>query len=148
MPVGDLMSATSVQFTVAAHIMAALGSRLGEEIPSSMLAESVNADPTFVRKSLSKLAKAGLIVTTRGKNGASRLTRPPKNITLLDIYRASAAPPTFAIHAYPVEKRCPISCNIKGCMSSVLRKAQQRFENTLDGITLADVVEELRRASE
>ena len=66
------MSATSVQFTVAAHIMAALGFRRGEETPSAMLAESVNADPTFVRKSLSKLSKAGLIVTTRGKNGASK----------------------------------------------------------------------------
>jgi DNA-binding IscR family transcriptional regulator len=45
------MSATSVQFTVAAHIMAALGLRRGQEIPSAMLAESLNADPTFVRKS-------------------------------------------------------------------------------------------------
>jgi Rrf2 family protein len=145
--VGDFMSATSVQFTVAAHIMAALGFRHGEEIPSAMLAESVNADATFVRKSLSKLSKAGLIVTTRGKNGASRLTRSPKQITLLDIYRGSAAPPTFAIHSYQVEKRCPISCNIKGCMSSVLKKAQDSFENSLDGITLADVVGEIRRAS-
>jgi Rrf2 family protein len=127
--------------------MAALGFRHGQEISSAILAESVNADPTFVRKSLSKLARAGLIVTTRGKNGASRLTRSPKQITLLDIYRASAAPPTFAIHSYPVENRCPISRNIKGCMSSVLKKAQDRFENSLDGITLADVVGQIHRAS-
>src|SRR5580658_1818793 len=141
------MSVKSVQFTVAAHIMAALGYFQGKEISSATLAETVNADPTFVRKSLSKLSKAGLIVTTRGKNGASRLTRSPKKITLLDVYRASAAPPTFAIHSYPVEKRCPISRNIKGCMSSVLKKAQQSFENSLDGITLAHVVGEIRRAT-
>jgi Rrf2 family protein len=142
------MPSTSVQFTVAAHIMAALGFYRGKEIASATLAESVNTDPTFVRKSLSKLSKAGLIITTRGKNGGSTLTRPPKQITLLDIYRASAAPPTFAIHSYPVEKRCPISSNIKGCMSSVLKKAQTGFEKSLDGITLADVVGEIRRASE
>jgi len=141
------MSATSVQFTVAAHIMAALGFFSGQEIPSATLAESVNADPTFVRKSLSKLSKAGLISTTRGKNGSRTLTRSPGQITLLDIYRASAAPPTFAIHRYPVEKRCPISRNIKGCLSSVLGKAQNSFEKTLDRITLADVVGEIRRAS-
>ena len=141
------MSATNVQFTVAAHIMTALGFFHGQEIASAALAESVNADPTFVRKSLSKLSKAGLIVTTRGKDGASKLTRSPKQITLLDIYRASAAPPTFAVHSYPVEKRCPISRNIKGCMSSVLKKAQDSFENSLDGITLADVVGEIHRAS-
>ena len=142
------MSATSVQFTVAAHIMAALGFFRGKEIPSATLAESVNADPTFVRKSLSKLSKAGLVVTTRGKNGASALTRSPERITLLDIYRASAAPQTFAIHNYPVENRCPISRNIKGRMSSVLKEAQNSFENALDRITLADVVGEIRRASQ
>jgi Rrf2 family protein len=141
------MSATSVQFTVAAHIMAALGYFHSQEISSAVLAESVNADPTFVRKSLSKLSKAGLINTTRGKNGASMLTRSPKQITLLDIYRASAAPPTFAIHGYPVHKRCPISRNIKGCMSSVLKRAQDGFQKTLGGITLADLVGEIRRAS-
>ena len=141
------MPATSVQFTVAAHIMAALGFFNDKEISSATLAESVNADPTFVRKSLSKLSKAGLIVTTRGKNGASTLMRSPEQITLLDIYRASAAPPTFAIHNYPVEKSCPISRSIKGYMSSVLQRAQNTFENTLDGITLADVVGELRRVS-
>jgi Rrf2 family protein len=141
------MAATSVQFTVAAHIMAALGYFHGEEMSSAALAESVNADPTFVRKSLSKLSKAGLIITRRGKNGASGLTRSPEQITLLEIYRASAAPPTFAIHSYPVEKRCPISTNIKGCMSSVLKKTQESFESTLNGITLADVVGEIRRAS-
>jgi len=139
------MPATNVQFTVAAHIMAALGFFRGKELPSATLAESVNADSTFVRKSLSKLSKAGLVATTRGKNGASTLTRSPEEITLLDIYRASAAPPTFAIHNYPVERRCPISYSIKGCMSSVLKKAQKSFENTLDGITLADVVGEIRR---
>ncbi len=139
------MSATSVQFTVAVHIMAALSFFRGKEIPSATLAESVNADPTFVRKSLSKLSKAGLVVTTHGKNGASTLMRSPEQITLLDIYRASAAPRTFAIHSYPVEKRCPISRNIKACMSSVLKKAQKSFENSLERITLADVVGEIRR---
>jgi Rrf2 family protein len=140
------MSVKSVQFTVAAHIMAALGYQPRQEISSATLAGSVNADPTFVRKSLSKLRKAGLVVTKRGKNGASRLARSPKQITLLDVYRASAAPLTFAIHSYPVEKRCPISCSIKECMSAVRRKAQDSFEHSLDGITLADVVGEIRGA--
>jgi Rrf2 family protein len=128
--------------------MTALGYQHGKEIASATLAESVNADPTFVRKSLSKLSKAGLIVTTRGKNGASTLTRSPKQITLLDIYRASEAPPAFAIHRYPVERRCPVSSNIKVCMSSVLKKAQDGFENSLDQVTLADVIAEIRVASQ
>ena len=139
------MSVTSVQFTVAAHIMAALGYKHGEEFSSGTLAESVNADPTFVRKSLSKLSKAGLVVTKRGKSGASVLARAPREITLLDIYRASAAPPTFAVHSYPVEKRCPVSCHLKESMSRLLSQAQTSFERSLAQITLADLVGQIRR---
>jgi Rrf2 family protein len=139
------MSVKSVQFTLAAHIMAALGYYPGGEISSAALADSVNADPTFVRKSLSKLSKAGLVVTKRGKSGASVLARPPRQITLLDIYRASAAPLAFAIHSYPVEKRCLVSCNLKECMSWVLSEAQGSFERSLAKITLADLLGQIRK---
>jgi len=141
---GEGMSAKSVQFTVAAHIMAVLGYSHGEEIPSATLADSVNADPTFVRKSLSKLSKAGLVVTKRGKSGASVLARSPRQITLLDIYRASAAPPAFAIHSYPVEKRCPVSCHVKECMWGLLSQAQNSFERSLAKTTLAHLVGQIR----
>jgi len=138
------MSVKNVQFAVAAHIMAALGYFHGEEISSATLADSVNADATFVRKSLSKLAKAGLVVTKRGQSGASMLSRSPRQITLLDIYRASAAPLAFAIHSYPVEKRCVVSRNLKECMSAVLSEAQSSFEKSLARMTLADLVGKIR----
>ena len=138
------MSVKSVQFAVATHIMAALGYFQGAEISSAILAESVNADPTFVRKSLSKLSKAGLVVTKRGKSGASMLSRSPRQITLLDIYRASAAPPAFAIHSYPVDKRCPVSCHLKECMSGLLSQAQSSFERSLAKMTLVDLVGQIR----
>ena len=138
------MSVKSVQFSVAAHIMATLGYFHGEEMSSATLAESVNADPTFVRKSLSKLSKAGLVVTRRGKSGASMLSRSPGQITLLDIYRASAAPLAFAIHSYPVDKRCPVSCHLKECMSGVRSQAQYSFERSLAKITLAHLVGKIR----
>ena len=63
------MSVTSVQFTVAAHIMAALGYKHGEEISSATLAESVNADPTFVRKVALQALESGL---GRSKAGQER----------------------------------------------------------------------------
>jgi Rrf2 family protein len=124
--------------------MAALGYFQGEEISSAALADSVSADRSFVRKSLSKLSKAGLVVTKRGKSGASVLARPPRQITLLDIYRASTAPPAFAIHSYPVNKRCAVSCNLKECMSRVLSQAQYSFERSLAKITLASLVDQIR----
>jgi Rrf2 family protein len=139
------MSQTNVQFSVASHVMAALGVHEGVPLRSGELAGSVNADPSFVRRVVSKLAKAGLVTTTRGKMGACLLARPPAQITLLDIYRASEAPAAFAVHAYPTQEGCRVSRNIKGCMEGVLREAQDGFEQGLARQTLADVVGAIRR---
>ena len=139
------MAATSVQFSVATHIMTALGFHYGTEVNSSTLAQSVNAEPTFVRKSLSKLAKAGLVVTTRGKNGACSLARPPEQITLWDVYAASEAPDVFAVHNYPVEKACPVSSNFKGCMSAIQVKTQRSLEQALSRTALSEIVADVRK---
>jgi Rrf2 family protein len=139
------MSVKNVQFAVATHIMVMLGYRSGEEISSRLLADSVNANPTFVRKSLSKLAKAGLVVTRRGQAGASALARPANRITLLDIYRASGSPPAFATHSYPVESECIVSRNFKVCMSGVLSEVQNGFERSMSKITLAQLTRRVQK---
>jgi Rrf2 family protein len=139
------MSVKSVQFSVAAHILAVLGFHHGEEVSSKILADSVNADPTFVRKSLSKLSKAGLVATKRGKSGSATLARTPREITLLDVYRASGAPQAFAIHSYGVEPRCPVSCSLKPCLSDLLSQAQNSFEKSLAKITVADLIRDIRQ---
>lgn len=139
------MPQANVQFSVASHMMAALGVHAGEPMRSAELAESVNADPSFVRRVLSKLARAGLVSTTRGKNGACMLARPPSQITLLDIYRASETPQACAVHAYPVVDACKISRNIKGCMEEVLCQAQRGFEDQLAAQSLADVLRRVKK---
>ncbi|MDB5985224.1 MAG: Rrf2 family transcriptional regulator [Nevskia sp.] len=141
------MSATNVQFSVAAHVMVVLGFHHGEDLTSATLAESVNADPSFVRRTLSKLAKSGLVIATRGKNGASILARPPNKITMLEIYRASEAPRAFAIHAYAPMKSCSISCNIKRSLAQVLDEAQGAFEASLAKQRLAEVIADVRRGA-
>jgi Rrf2 family protein len=139
------MSATNIQFSVAVHMMTALGFHHGEGVHSRMLAASVKTDPSFVRRSLSKLVKAGLVVATRGKHGSCRLARSPEKITLLDIYRACGAPSTLAVHTYPVEDACPISAHIKPCLSGLLEEFQSNFERTLAKKTLADVIVDIQR---
>src|SRR5260370_36150296 len=59
-----------------------------------------------------------------GKNGACWLARPPRKTSLLEIYRAGGAPKAFAIHQYPVEKRCPARFHIKSSLSRVLYASQ------------------------
>lgn len=137
------MSAKNVQFSVAVHLMAALGYYEGDALRSAKLAKSVKADPSFVRKTLSKLAKAGLIVTARGRYGACTIARSPDAITLLEIYQASGVPTAFAIHEYPVQPACPASVHIKPSLADVLDRVEASVSKTLAKITLADVVREI-----
>ena len=140
------MGLANVQFAVATHIMAILAYRSDGRASTDLLAESVNTTPTFVRKSVSKLAKAGLLKAVRGKNGYCALAKDASQITLADIYRASRPPAVFAVHSYPVAKHCQVSVHIKQLMSDLLPSAQASLLQTLSNTTLADIAREVRRA--
>lgn len=137
--------AVNTQFSIAVHLLAGLGYRPEGEICSDELAKSVNANPSFLRRIVSKLAKAELLKTSTGKGGACSLARRPEQISLLDIYEAVEAPKAFAIHQYPSEKACKVSCNIKSSLDRVLGRAQKAMEDGLKKISLADVIADLRK---
>ena len=136
--------AVNTQFAIATHIMASLGYAGGGEVHSAEIAGSVNTSASFVRRILARLSKAGLVQTSTGKGGACWLARSPRDISLLEIYCAVDAPKAFAIHQYPAEKRCTVSCGIKSVLEQVLEETQQAFEQRLRRISLAQVVSELR----
>jgi len=145
------MAPANTQFAVAVHLMAVLGCHgavSGTDdvapITSSYLAGSVNATPSFVRRVLAVLAKAGLVKTIRGPGGSSSLQKPPEEITLLDIYRAVEAPKVFALHSYPPEEKCSVSCRMKKVMTGLLDQAQEGMEKSLKEQSLADFVTQLK----
>ena len=135
----------NTQFAIATHIMAALGHAAGKEVNSAEIAGSVNTSSSFVRRILAKLSKAGLVKTATGKGGSCWLARPARRISLLDIYRAVEPPKAFAIHQYPAEKQCPVSCGIKPALSRVLAETQQAIEGSLKRKSLAAVISDLTK---
>lgn len=137
--------AVNTQFSIAVHLLAGLGFLPEGETTSAQLATSVNTSPSFVRRILSKLSKAGLVCTSMGKTGSTALAKDPKDITLLEIYRAVDAPKAFAIHNYPEQAACPVSCGIKSAMENVLGRTQSSMEAGLGKITLADVISDVPR---
>lgn len=136
--------ATNTQFAIAVHLMAALGYRAGEEIPSAALAKSINTSASFVRRVLAKLSKARLVATATGKGGCCWLARDPAQVTLRDIYRAVEPPRVFALHHYPELKSCPVSCHIKDALKRAQDAAQDSMERSLRAITLAQVIDGLK----
>jgi len=85
--------------------------------------------------------------TRTGKTGACSLAKKAKEISLLDIYEAVEAPKAFAIHSYPNQKACRVSCNIKMSMEKVLDRTQASMESSLAKLTLAELVEDLKKNS-
>src|SRR5579859_1540884 len=137
--------AVNTQFSIAVHILAGLACHGGREATSSHLAMSVNTSPSFVRRILAKLSRAGLVETATGKAGACWLARDAKNISLLDIYRAVDAPKAFSIHHYTEQKACPVSCHIKAALDRALDKTQKAMETSLDDITLEQIVSQVNK---
>jgi Rrf2 family protein len=137
--------ATNMQFSIAVHIMAALAYRSGKDLTSRSLAMSVNTSPSFVRRVISKLSKAGLLETATGKAGACWLAREAKAISLLDIYQAVEVPRAFSIHTYTEQKICPVSCHIKYALENALRKTQKAMEDCLGDISLAEIISSMKK---
>jgi len=138
--------AKNVQFSIAVHLLAGLAYGCDKDSTSSVLASSVNTSPSFVRRVLAKLSKAGLVETATGKAGACWLAKDAKKISLLDIYKAVDAPEAIAIHSYKEQRGCPVSCQIKTALEHALGKTQKAMETSLGDISLAEIVSEVRKA--
>ncbi|MGH7993311.1 MAG: Rrf2 family transcriptional regulator [Limisphaerales bacterium] len=136
--------AVNTQFSIAVHLLAGLAYRAGQDTTSSQLATSVNTSPSFVRRTLAKLSRAGLVETATGKAGACWLARDARAISLRDIYEAVDAPKAFSIHHYTEQKACPVSCHIKDALEKALEKTQLAMEASLDDITLAQIVSQVK----
>jgi Rrf2 family protein len=137
--------AVNTQFSIAVHLAVALGCRRGEDATSAEIAQSVNTSPSFLRRVLAKLSRAGLVETCTGKTGACWLARDPKDISLLDIYEAVDAPRAFSIHSYAEQKGCPVSCHIKGSLEKALKKTQKAMEASLAEISVAQIISDVKK---
>ena len=132
------------QFTFAVHIMTALAFSPGEVIGSQTLAASVNTNPVVVRRLLLALRRARLIETFAGKHGGARLRKKPDRISLAEIYDAVESPQVILVNERKALRRCHVSCNMKGIMSSVAESTEQAVRKHLRGITLAQLVRKVR----
>lgn len=107
---------------VAVHAMSVLAN-LGGRVSSTLLAGSVGTNPVFLRRVLAMLGEAGLVETHRGINGGISLTRPAKDISMFDVYKAVMPEDAlFKIHG-GVDPKCPVGGGIQKSLESVFDDA-------------------------
>lgn len=136
----------SGRFTMAIHIFACIDKFKGEhKLTGDFLAASLNVNPVVVRKLLQQLKAAGLVTVARGSGGAEA-ARPLNQITFLDVYNAVGCLDNgrlFHFHKRPNPK-CPVGKNIHKALDDKLRRVQQKMEDELAQITLADVADDIQ----
>ena len=75
------------RFTIAIHILGAIDYFHGKvPVNSTLLAQSIGANPVIVRGVMAKLSKAGYILASKGKNDIT-LKTSLNDITFYDIYQ-------------------------------------------------------------
>lgn len=110
------------------------------------VAQRENISEKYLEHLFASLKKSGLIHSVRGAQGGYRLARPAEDITLGDIIRVLEGPiaPTDC-----VADEGGISCERSGScvMRSIWCRVRDEINGILDGITLADIVEEEKKAA-
>lgn len=139
----------SSRFTMAIHMFACIDTFTDRKLTSDFMAASIGTNPVIVRKLLQQLKAAGLIEVSRGTGGVT-VTKPLKEITFLDIYKAVECTPDeelFHFHENP-NQACPVGKNIHHVLDDKLAKVQETMERELASITLADVKRDIALAIE
>ncbi len=96
----------------------------------------------YLEQLIGELRRAGLVEGVRGLHGGYRLTRPPGEITVGEVYRVLEGP--IAPVECTADDYLPHSCEREaGCLSrTVWERVQQAISTVLDTTTLNDLCSE------
>ena len=109
-------------------------------VPLGRIAEAQEISATYLERILGQLRRAGLVESRRGAHGGYTLAHPPHKITVGQVVRALEGP--IAPVECASEESTTCCDRAKTCRA---RQAWLRLRNgiaaTLDGITIADLIE-------
>jgi Rrf2 family protein len=132
--------AANSRLAMATHLMVALAIRPEEKTSSEALAESLNTNPVVVRRIVSDLKNAGLIVSRKGRDGGVQLKKTPTQISLYEIYLAVESGVLFAYNPNDPNRKCPLSCRMKSALQPAFDQAEKSLAKGLKQIKLSELV--------
>lgn len=107
------------RFQIAVHILTLLHSAADESLSSEYMAGSININPALVRKELSNLRKAGLVQSKEGNMGGYTLSKPARQISIADVYKAVEQAPLLGKARNTPNPACPIGQQINKHMDAL-----------------------------
>jgi Rrf2 family protein len=124
--------AANTRFATGVHAMVLLAAETDQLQTSEQLAGKLGINPVVVRRVFSLLHTAGLLESQKGPRGGSRLARPPKQITLADIYAAVEGGDLF----HPVEFSGGQSAKVSAALKRAVGAADAAMREELEKTTL------------
>jgi len=133
----------NTRFQTALYILLSLAHHKEEASTSTSLAKSLKTNPVFVRRLLSQLSEAGLVTTSKGRQGGVKLSLPPEKINLFTIYEAVALPKVIAPVKKSPNSHCAISCAMKGVVGRLSDVVENSVESALVKIHLSHLLKQI-----
>ena len=138
--------AANSQFAIAVHVLTILAKSSESRVKSDYVAKSVNTNPVVIRRLLSSLQEAGLVISQVGATGGTSLAKLPKDITLSDVYRTVSCGEVFALSANKPDENCPVGKNIAAVLCNLQKEIYTSIEEKLRQYTLRDVIERIEES--
>lgn len=126
----------NTRFATAIHIMTLLAGSPHDWLTSEWMAGSININPVIVRKELSVLREAGLIISRQGKEGGSRLARNAGDITISEIYAAVKNTEVLGKKNLNPNPVCPVGKGINSHLNDLFTETDKLVAEFLGNKTL------------
>lgn len=116
-------------------------------VPAARLAELHDVSGTYLAKQLQELSRAGLVRSVQGKSGGYVLTRPPHEISILDVVEAvDRAQPAFV--CTEIRQRGPLATPPEACtapcaIARAMAAADEAWRAALRAVTIADLARDV-----
>jgi len=137
--------AANSQFAMAVHVLTMLAKNYEQFVKSDCIAASVNTNAVVVRRLVSELGQAKLVVSQTGAAGGTRLARCPDEINLAEVYRAVSCGEVFALHHKGPNRDCPVGRNIESVLCHLQKEIDKSINETLTRYTLQSVIDSVEK---
>jgi DNA-binding IscR family transcriptional regulator len=144
-----VLVAANSRLTIAVHVLAwmALAQRQGHDVlTSDQVAASVNTNPVIIRRCLGDLRRAGLVQVRHGAGAGWSLTRPPEDVSLLDVHDAVGQERPFGLHHTEPNLECPVGKGIRPALDQIYSDVEHVMRRELALVSVAGVLGQTLRA--
>jgi len=141
----------SLRFATATHALLLMAHARADApekaLSSSLLADSIGANPVVVRRVLADLGKAGIVESRTGSKGGVWLARPAGKIRLNEVYAALDETPALKARPRSGNNACPVADAAPAVICNMINGMEQAVHAELSKLTLIQLVGRLTKST-